>query len=169
MSDTAPIAELIQQLKPCTHNRECPDRYCGHPGLQSAYACCPNGHHNYILVEKDYCSNLPEGWPCRDKDGCANKACAHPGSTGEHTICCPSNQRYYDAGRARFYCSGNDPYSPCKSDKGCSTDNCIAGKCSPNPKKGFFKELETILIIVGIILVLGFIIFVMSGGLKLLI
>ena len=163
--------------KTCTKNKECPDKYCGHPGVKTELVCCPDGSYDWDPFEKNYCKNLPGGSPCRSKDGCANKACAYPGSIKDHKICCPSGNMYYDKTVHAQLCQGtNVPLTPltapnlflpliisCKSDAGCSSNNCVKGKCSPHKKLSLRDKVIVIIPIFGIIIIIVFILFLIRG------
>ena len=160
--------------KKCKHDKDCRSvgSKCARPGIilpksNPDYAvCCVPETDTYTVGDKKYCRDVPEGFYCEDATGCKNGACGHLGKGDEHKICCPSGDRYWDATEAKYFCKGSKPVTPCFSDKGCSTDNCIRGICSNKRKRPLWDDVKYILFAVLATMIIIAIIYAIAGAKK---
>jgi len=141
--------------KKCKHDRDCRSvgSKCARPGISlpkgnpDHAVCCVPGTDTYPVGVHKYCRDVPEGFFCQDATGCKNGACGHPeGKDDAHKICCPNGERYYHYGKSRFFCKGAKPGTPCFSDQGCASDNCVGGVCSNKTKRSLWDDVKYILL-----------------------
>lgn len=125
---------------------------CARPGINlpkhnlDRFVCCPPGSDYHLYDFHRYCTMIPEGFFCKSNAMCKNGGCGHLGDASDSKICCPSGESYYHAGDARFFCRGSKPGAKCRSDAGCSTDNCVNGVCSDQRKKSAWEDVKWILL-----------------------
>lgn len=137
----------------CGSNSECASGTCGY-GIDNKKECCSryepmvlyitpicpreNGakcaqdaHCMSGLCFDDKCSNFKEvGEHCRKDDHCKNKRCGRMGKD-ERLECCAGDMRTHWAGGLAFkdWCI-EGPGSDCNDDMQCTSDRCVAHKCT---------------------------------------